>query len=45
MAAFIPVGRTIDPDTGADWEGVGIEPDIACAPEEALDEAMRRATT
>jgi hypothetical protein len=43
MAAFIPVGRTIDPDTGADWEGVGIEPDIACTPENAFDEAMRRA--
>jgi hypothetical protein len=43
MAAFVPVGRTIDPDTGADWEGVGIAPDIVCAPEDALDEAMRRA--
>lgn len=34
--AFIPVGRTFDPATGKDWEGVGITPDIDVAPEEAL---------
>ena len=28
LVAFIPVGRTYDPDTGKDWEGTGIVPDI-----------------
>lgn len=35
-AAFIPVGRTYDPATGKDWEGAGVQPDIAVPPAEAL---------
>lgn len=34
--AFIPVGRSYDPVTGRDWEGGGVAPDIAVAPETAL---------
>jgi hypothetical protein len=34
--AFIPVGRTYDPTTGKDWEGDGVQPDIAVPPAEAL---------
>lgn len=34
--AFIPVGRTYDPATGKDWEGDGVQPDIAVAPADAL---------
>lgn len=34
--AFIPVGRTYDPKTGKDWEGDGVQPDIAVAPADAL---------
>ena len=34
--AFIPVGRTYDPVTGRDWEGGGVQPDIAVAPADAL---------
>lgn len=34
--AFIPVGRTYDPVTGRDWEGDGVQPDIAVAPADAL---------
>jgi C-terminal processing protease CtpA/Prc len=34
--AFIPVGRTYDPVSGKDWEGDGVQPDIAVAPAEAL---------
>jgi len=34
--AFIPVGRTYDPLTGRDWEGDGVQPDIAVAPADAL---------
>jgi C-terminal processing protease CtpA/Prc len=39
---FLPVGRTIDPDTGKDWEGAGIAPDVPVAPTLALEEALRR---
>jgi C-terminal processing protease CtpA/Prc len=42
FAAFIPVGRTYDPVTGADWESVGVAPDIDVAPEAALIEALTR---
>ncbi len=40
FSAFIPVGRTFDPKTGKDWEGTGILPDIATAPEDALVKAL-----
>lgn len=40
FSAFIPVGRTYDPDTGRDWEGVGVLPDIDVAPEDALVKAL-----
>jgi len=43
LAVFLPVGRTIDPDTGKDWEGDGIAPDVAVPPALALEEALRRA--
>jgi hypothetical protein len=41
-AAFIPVGRTYDPQTGEGWEAVGVRPDIEIAADKALDEALRR---
>jgi hypothetical protein len=40
FSAFIPVGRSSDPDTGKDWEGVGIEPDVAVPADQALVEAL-----
>lgn len=42
FAAFVPVGRTYDPETGQGWEGTGIAPDIAVPAEQALDEALKR---
>ena len=46
MVAQIPIGhgftvsvsitRVSDPETGAEWEQVGVQPDIAVAPEQAL---------
>ena len=36
-AAFIPVGRTFDPDTGQSWEGTGVQPDVAVPADKALD--------
>jgi hypothetical protein len=40
FTAFVPVGRTFDPITGKDWEGVGIVPDIDVPAESALVEAL-----
>jgi C-terminal processing protease CtpA/Prc len=40
--AFIPVGRTFDPDTGKDWEGAGVDPDVAVPAKDALIEALVR---
>lgn len=42
-AAFVPSGRTFDPDTGIGWEGTGIAPDIAVPAGDALAEALRLA--
>jgi len=43
LMAFIPVGRTLDPMTGRDWERTGVQPDIAVPANRALDEALRLA--
>ncbi len=43
LVVFLPVGRTIDPDTGKDWEGTGIAPDVEVPPAQALEEALSRA--
>jgi C-terminal processing protease CtpA/Prc len=42
-SVFLPVGRSYDPKTGKDWEGVGILPDIYVAPEQALVIALNQA--
>jgi hypothetical protein len=42
FTAFVPFGRTFDPDTGKDWEGTGVEPHVAVPADAALDEALRR---
>ena len=42
FAAFVPVGRTYDPDTGKGWEGEGVRPHVAVPAGEALAEALRR---
>jgi C-terminal processing protease CtpA/Prc len=44
FAAFIPVGRSYDQDTGWDWEGKGVAPDVSVPTDQALDEALKRAT-
>lgn len=40
---WLPVGRTYDIKTGADWEGAGIAPDIAVDPKQALIVALENA--
>lgn len=42
-AAFVPNGRTFDPDTGLGWEGTGVAPDVAVAAEDALAKALELA--
>lgn len=44
-AAFIPVGRTFDPDTGESWEGTGVKPDVSVSADRALDEALKLSGT
>jgi hypothetical protein len=39
----MPVGRTYDIDTGKDWEGTGIAPNVAMDPKEALVIALEKA--
>lgn len=40
FSVFLPVGRSFDPTTGKDWEGVGVAPDIDVAPDKALIMAL-----
>jgi hypothetical protein len=42
-STFVPVGRTFDPATGWDWEGVGVTPDIAATSADALVVALKDA--
>lgn len=39
---FLPIGRTIDPQTGDNWEGVGITPDMVAPAEQALAVALQQ---
>ncbi|MCT9006732.1 S41 family peptidase [Streptomyces rhizosphaerihabitans] len=39
LEATVPVGRAVNPVSGTNWEGTGVEPDIACAAADALDRA------
>lgn len=39
LAVSVPFGRAVNPITGTNWEGTGIEPHLGCDPEKALDVA------
>jgi hypothetical protein len=43
LEATIPVGRSVNPVSGTDWEGVGVQPDIEVPAAEALDRAHHEA--
>ncbi|MBR7620784.1 S41 family peptidase [Phenylobacterium sp. 20VBR1] len=43
FGAFVPVGRSYDPDTNWDWEGKGVTPNVAVPTDQALDEALKLA--
>jgi C-terminal processing protease CtpA/Prc len=39
LEATVPTGRAINPVSGANWEGTGVQPDVPCAAAESLDQA------
>lgn len=39
---IMPIGEARHPETGTNWEGVGVQPDVAVAADRALEEALRR---
>lgn len=43
MGAFVPNGKVVHPTTGTGWEGRGVVPEVAVAPDQALTEAYRQA--
>ncbi|MFD4764378.1 S41 family peptidase [Streptomyces sp. NPDC058439] len=45
LEATIPVGRAINPVSGTNWEGTGVQPDIPCAAADSLDRAHALALT
>ncbi|NEA56209.1 S41 family peptidase [Streptomyces sp. SID13666] len=45
LEASIPTGRAINPVSGTDWEGTGVQPDVVCTAADALDRAHALART
>jgi len=45
FGVFLPTGRAINPVTHTNWEGVGVEPDVAAPADSALAVAHRAALT
>jgi hypothetical protein len=43
LRIFVPVGRAINPITGTNWEGTGVEPDVRSDRDRAFDLALERA--
>ena len=39
FVTFLPMGRAINPITGTNWEGTGVEPDVEVRSENALNKA------
>ncbi|WP_411102873.1 S41 family peptidase [Streptomyces sp. cmx-4-9] len=39
LEATIPVGRAVNPVSGTNWEGGGVQPDVPCPAADALDRA------
>lgn len=37
LEATIPMGRAVNPVSGTNWEGVGVQPDVPCDAADALD--------
>ena len=43
LQVWIPTGRAVNPRTGTNWEGTGVEPDIEAPADRALGVARRLA--
>ncbi|MER5647161.1 S41 family peptidase [Streptosporangium sp. NPDC002524] len=43
LEATVPTGRAINPVSGTNWEGTGVQPDVPCAAAESLDRAHKLA--
>ncbi|MFI2202955.1 S41 family peptidase [Streptomyces sp. NPDC020192] len=43
LEAAIPVGRSVNPVSGTNWEGTGVLPDVPCPADTALDRALELA--
>ncbi len=43
LRIFVPTGRAINPITGTNWEGTGVEPDVRCDRERAFEIGLERA--
>ncbi len=43
LGIFIPTGRAINPVTGVNWEGVGVQPDVSTTADEAYEVALAKA--
>ncbi|MFD7077428.1 S41 family peptidase [Nocardioides sp. NPDC059952] len=39
LEATIPTGRAVNPASGTNWEGTGVQPDVPCTADEALGQA------
>lgn len=45
LEVSISIGRTINPVSGSNWEGVGVQPDVAVPAEQALDKVLALTAT
>jgi C-terminal processing protease CtpA/Prc len=45
LEAAIPIGQGINPVSGTNWEGTGVQPDVHCPAADALDRAHTHALT
>jgi hypothetical protein len=43
LEVTIPTARSVSPNSGGNWEGIGVTPDVPTTAAEALREANRRA--
>ncbi|MFB7831024.1 S41 family peptidase [Streptomyces sp. NPDC057680] len=44
LEVTVPMGRAVNPVSGTNWEGTGVQPDVLCPAADALDQARALAT-
>jgi C-terminal processing protease CtpA/Prc len=45
LEVSISIGRTVNPVSGTNWEGVGVQPDVAVPADQALDKVLALTAT